>query len=135
MPDHDFPVGERHKLIPSVYAACNMKEGKVSFSGPTYIAIRSARHDKSTAKTHQFDFDKLTQLDEFNTSIKNKRGEMKPLIFVAVDGGPDESPSNQVGTFQLKLIILDFCSSAKLLSYVLMVYLREIGVKFNLINQ
>lgn len=95
LPDHDFPIGEKHKLIPSVYAACNVKDEKVTFSGPTYIAIRSARHDKSTAKTHQFDFDKLTNLAEFETSIKNKKGEIKPLIFVAVDGGPDESPSNQ----------------------------------------
>ena len=95
LPDHDFPIGEKHKLIPSVYAACHMKDNKVSFSGPTYIALRSAKHDSSTANSHQYDFQRLTELDEFNQSIKNKIGEIKPILLVAVDGGPDESPSSQ----------------------------------------
>ena len=28
--DHDFPIGTRHKLIPSVYAQCNIKAENVS---------------------------------------------------------------------------------------------------------
>ena len=95
LPDHDFSIGEKHKLIPSVYAACHVKDRKISFSGPTYIAIRSAKHDSSTANSHQYDFTRLTELEEFNLSIKNKKGDIKPLLFVAVDGGPDESPSAQ----------------------------------------
>ena len=27
LPDHDFPIEEKHKLIPSVYAACQRKNG------------------------------------------------------------------------------------------------------------
>ena len=77
-----------------MYASCEIKESKISFSGPTYIAIRSAKHDSSTAQTHQFDFEKLLELEEFKNSVKNKTGEIKPILFVAVDGGPDESPSN-----------------------------------------
>ena len=41
LPDHDFPIGAKHKLIPSVYAGCVMKNTKLPFCGPTYIAIRS----------------------------------------------------------------------------------------------
>jgi len=47
LPDHDFVVASRHKLIPSVYAGIVIKPnglGKpeaVTYSGPTYIAIRS----------------------------------------------------------------------------------------------
>ena len=32
--DHDWAVGERHTLIPSVYAVCDiLEDGKVSYSG------------------------------------------------------------------------------------------------------
>ena len=38
--DHDFPIGGKHKLIPSVYAACEKnKDGSTGYNGPTYIAI------------------------------------------------------------------------------------------------
>ena len=95
LPDHDYPIGAQHKLIPSVYANCVMKDGKISFSGPTYVAIRSQKHDSSTAETHQRDFDKLIELEEFKTAAKGSDGLLKPLIFVAVDSGPDEAPNNQ----------------------------------------
>jgi hypothetical protein len=95
LPDHEYPIGAQHKLIPSVYANCVLKEGRISFSGPTFIAIRSQKHDSSTAETHQRDFDKLIELDEFKTAAKGADGFLKPLIFVAVDSGPDEAPNNQ----------------------------------------
>ena len=42
--DHDFVVGGRHKLIPSVYCECNvLPNGKISYSGNTYI--RSVVHN------------------------------------------------------------------------------------------
>ena len=47
LPDHDFVKAPKHKLIPSVYAACEVKavsakkDLEISYSGPTYIAIRS----------------------------------------------------------------------------------------------
>ena len=58
--DHDFAVGERHNLIPSVIAECNvLPTGKVSYSGNTHIRVRSAKHDSSTAYTHAYDLDEL----------------------------------------------------------------------------
>ena len=49
LPDHDYVVAEKHKLIPSVHAACMLQDkfdpkkgNPVSYSGPTYIAIRSS---------------------------------------------------------------------------------------------
>ena len=53
LPDHDFVIGTRHKLIPSVYAECEVKEdGNLSYSGATFIKIRSGKHDSSNAYTH-----------------------------------------------------------------------------------
>lgn len=63
LPDHDWVVAERHKLIPSVYAACVVVESKVLYNGPTYVSIRSGKHDSSTAKTHLSDFNKLVWMD------------------------------------------------------------------------
>ncbi|GBP70162.1 hypothetical protein EVAR_46657_1 [Eumeta japonica] len=46
LPDHDWVVAERHKLIPSVYAGVKVepnnfgKEEAVGYSGPTHISIR-----------------------------------------------------------------------------------------------
>ena len=38
LPDHDFPLGQRYNLIPSVYAQCDvLSDGKVSYSGKTFI--------------------------------------------------------------------------------------------------
>ena len=65
LPDHDFPTGEKYKLIPSVYAACLKKDGGVSYNFPTFISIRSGKHDKIYAETHSDDFEKILQLEEF----------------------------------------------------------------------
>ena len=94
LPDHDFPIGESHKLIPSVYASCLQKEDQsIGYSGPTFIAIRSGKHDKSCAASHMEDFRSLIQAEEFQTACKNG-DNIKPLVFVSVDGGPDEAPKN-----------------------------------------
>jgi hypothetical protein len=98
LPDHDWIVGEKHKLIPSVYAGLAIKDNgygskdAVSYSGPTYISIRSGKHSSSTAKTHARDFSKLMEIDEFDTITKTESGEIKPIFIILVDGGPDENP-------------------------------------------
>ena len=52
--DHDFVKEGKHKLIPSVYAASQIKapatrkDPETSYSGPMYICIRSLKHDSST---------------------------------------------------------------------------------------
>ncbi|GBP67430.1 hypothetical protein EVAR_47149_1 [Eumeta japonica] len=58
LPVHDWMIDMRHKLIPSVYAGCIIKENDmghaeaITYSGPTYVAIRSGKHSFSTTSTH-----------------------------------------------------------------------------------
>ena len=61
LPDHDFPIGKEHELIPSVYGSCKRQKNDpaISYNGPTYIAIQSGKHDKSCAVSHHEDFQKL----------------------------------------------------------------------------
>ena len=98
LPDHDYVKGPKHKLIPSVYAACEIKSAsaktpeEISYSGPTYIAIRSLKHDSSTAYTHGYDFNKVMELEEFQSIVKTSTGDIKPIGIMSVDGGPDENP-------------------------------------------
>lgn len=100
LPDHDWVVASRHKLIPSVYAGIQIKAnglGKresVGYSGPTYITIRSGKHSSSTAFSHALDFEKLLTLNEFDSITKSK-GTVKPILVFTVDGGPDENPRYQ----------------------------------------
>lgn len=102
LPDHTFVVGPGHKLIPSVYAGCRVNETKpigqpdgVSYSGPTYVAIRSGKHSSSTAATHAQDFERLLTLDNFKSILKTPSGVVKPVLIFTVDGGPDENPRYQ----------------------------------------
>ena len=93
LPDHDWTVAPRHQLTPSVYAACLLSEdGDLGYSGPTYIAIRSAKHDLSSAGSHAADFDRLVNLKEFEKIARDEKGKIKPIVIITVDGGPDENP-------------------------------------------
>ena len=98
LPDHDFVKASKHKLIPSVYTACEIKavsakaEQQITHSGPTYISIRSLKHDSSTAYTHGYDFDHVMEMAVFETIMKNSEGMCKPVGILFVDGGPDENP-------------------------------------------
>jgi hypothetical protein len=85
-----------------VYAACVINEKKeVSYSGPTYISIRSGKHDSSTAETHHHDFSILFDSKEFEPVMKIN-GQCKPIVIVSYDcyidfiflfkGAPDENP-------------------------------------------
>ena len=95
--DHDWVVANRHKLIPSVYTGINIKpQGlgypeAVTYSGPTYIAIRSGKHDSSSAESHAVDFNRLANLEEFR-DITKIGDQIMPLVIITVDGGPDENP-------------------------------------------
>jgi len=98
LPDHDFVVGARHSLIPSVYAVLRVKsehigkEEAVTYSGPTYISIRSGKHDSSTAFTHGDDFNRLVNLPEMSGEVFAEDGQVKPVLVISSDGGPDENP-------------------------------------------
>ena len=96
LPDHDFIKAKKHKLTPSVYAGCAIKKSSststayISYSGPMYIAVRSGKHDSSTAFSHGQDFDKLIGLPQFK-EIAHKGTEIKPIVLNYVDGGSDEN--------------------------------------------
>lgn len=64
----------------------------VSYSGPTYIAIRSGKHSSSTATTHAADFEKLLEVPAFKKIMFNNEDVLKPVVILSVDGGPDENP-------------------------------------------
>lgn len=77
-------VGDKHKLTPSVYAVCNvLHTGKVSYSGDTYIRLRSAKHETSTVFEHFFDIEELFA----SGSIKKK-----PIFVMETDGAADQAP-------------------------------------------
>ena len=63
----------------------------VTYSGPTYCAIRSVQHSGSSAYHHLQDMKRIRSLDIFDGSFKNN-GEVKPVMIVTVEGGPDENP-------------------------------------------
>ena len=89
LPDHDFAVGTRHLLCPSVMAHCTIDPVKgVTYSGETYIAIRSSKHNNSSAYSHQED---LLRMRDLMPEVF----EGKSVIIKTVDGGPDENPRFQ----------------------------------------
>ena len=93
LPDHD-----KHKLMPSVIGDMKLVKSKdltndaVTYSGATYIGIRSAKHSASSAFAHFQDMMRVRSLPAFATSFQTGRHEEKKIIIVTVDGGPDENP-------------------------------------------
>ncbi|GBP88239.1 GA-binding protein subunit beta-1 [Eumeta japonica] len=100
LPDYDWVVAEKHKLIPSVYAGIEIntdgmgRPEAVTYSGPTYVAIRSGKHSSSSARTrnHSIDLEHLMELTEFQSLAKTDYNGIKPVIMMTVDRGPDENP-------------------------------------------
>ena len=82
--------------MPSVYAACEMQttsarcQPEISYTGPLYMAIRSLKHQSSTAFTHGRDFDHVLELEE-SESVAMNEDKVKPIVLAFVDGGPDEN--------------------------------------------
>lgn len=96
--DHDFVKAPSHKLIPDVYAGIKIKsnsigdQNAVTYSGPTYVAIRSAKHCQSSAYGHNRDMKELFSLKEFDSIMQTDDGSPKPVRMITCDGGPDENP-------------------------------------------
>ena len=67
-----------------VFKSKDLTNNAVSYSGPTYIAIRSAKHSDLSAFHHLRDMSKARSLPEFTESFQNQHSR--------VDGGPDENP-------------------------------------------
>ena len=122
--DHDFVVGSKHYLCPSVMAKCEIdpKTG-VTYSGPTYVAIRSSKHNNSTASSHHVDLWRFVALKP--EAFHNSSGDFKPVLIKQVDGGPDENPryeKNKVmamKTFQDKNLdcIIEVCQAPGLSAF------------------
>ena len=70
----------------SIYAASIIDEtGSISNAGPTYISVRSAKHDRLTHESHAIDFDRLIKLKEFEKSACDYLGRMKPIVIMNID--------------------------------------------------
>ena len=90
LPDHDFAVGNRHLLCPSVVAVNKIDGcGHVGYSGETYIGIRSQKHNNSSAFSHHQDLQRVAEL--FPEALKDDDGETLPILIIGTDGGPDEN--------------------------------------------
>lgn len=75
-----------------VYASCVIDEiGVVTNIGPTYVSIRSAKHDRIGMESTDMDFDQVVKLKEFEKTARNHIGEIKPIIIMSVD---DLEPNN-----------------------------------------
>ena len=98
LPDHDFVLAAKHKLIPSVIGDMKVVKRKdltndaITYSGATYIGIRSAKHSGSSAYAHLQEMNRVRSLPEFASSFQTDKQEEKKVMIVTVDGGPDENP-------------------------------------------
>lgn len=59
--------------------------GLVCPTGPTYVSIRSAKHDRMSIEWDDVDFDRVVKLREFERTARNHIGEIKPIIIMNVD--------------------------------------------------
>lgn len=96
LPDHDYVIAPNHKLIPSVIGSMEIKKNclspdAITYSGATYIAIRSAKHCGSSTYKHLSDLKRIRDLPEFE-NVLYFDGNLKPVVIITVDGGPDENP-------------------------------------------
>ena len=90
LPDHDFAVGSRHLLCPSVVVVNKIDGcGHVGYSGETYIGIRSQKHNNSSAFSHHQDLQRVAEL--FPEALKDDDGETLPILIIGTDGGQDEN--------------------------------------------
>ena len=83
--DHDFCVGAGHTLCPSVLTECiiDPKVG-VTYSGTTYVAIRSSKHNNSTAGSHFVDLLRMYEICPEIFEVPDSDGEIKPVIIKRV---------------------------------------------------
>ena len=87
LPDHDFPIGKSHKLK-KVCASCNRRKENdgIGYGGPTYIAIRSGKHDESCAASHKEDFQNILRYDRntlknTNVSLRAQKEKKQSFLF------------------------------------------------------
>ena len=83
----------------SIYAASLIDEtGLISYAGPTYVSLRSAKHDRLTHETHAIDFDRLVQLKEFEKFARDHLGRVKPIVVMNLDTSGSENNTRYLKT-------------------------------------
>jgi hypothetical protein len=76
----------------SIYAASIIDEmGLMTNVGPTYVSIRSAKHDRLTHEIHAIDFDRLVQLKGFEKAACDHLGRVKPIVIMNIDTNGSEN--------------------------------------------
>ena len=93
LPDHNFVITKQHKLVQLVIGNMQVKaktfsQDAVTYSGPTYIGIRSAKHLGLKVYNHHVDMKQICVLAEFERSSKD---EEKLVMVMTVGWGPDEN--------------------------------------------
>ena len=92
VPDHDFPKGAKHKLIPSVYLMINPDNTNDSLrSGKMRIFIRPEYFLGTTCETHMVDLMTIIEEESFR-EFTHYEDSVKPIWCLLTDGGPDENP-------------------------------------------
>ena len=98
LPDHNFLIAKQQKLVALVIVDIEKVKVKtfssdaVTYSGPTYIGIQSAKHLGSGTYNHLVGMKQIQELSEFERNFKDSKNEEKLVMIVIVDGGPDEKP-------------------------------------------
>lgn len=83
----------------SIYAASAIDDtGLIGYAGPTYVSLRSAKHDRLTHESHAADFERLVQLKEFEKFARDHLGRVKPLIVLNVDTSGLENSTRYLKT-------------------------------------
>jgi hypothetical protein len=83
----------------SIYAASIIDEtGLLTHAGPTYVSIRSAKHDRLTHESHAIDFDRLVELKEFEKVARDYLGHVKPIVIMNIDNSGLENNTRYTKT-------------------------------------
>ncbi|CAB4437126.1 unnamed protein product [Rhizophagus irregularis] len=90
--DHDFPLGNGQKLVPSVYLMIKPNELNDELrTGQLAIHVRRQWSLGTSSLTHMQDLESLVLDPQYNDVLKTN-GEIRSVWVLLVDGGPDENP-------------------------------------------
>ena len=94
-------MAPKHKLFLSVIddmklvKSKNLTNDAITYSGATYIGVRSAKHLASPAFSHFQGMMRVCSLPEFATSFQTDKHEKKKVMNVIADRDPDENPRHE----------------------------------------
>jgi hypothetical protein len=95
VPDHDFPIANKHKIIPSFYLfLASAKQFDEEDPVPRKLACvtRGQLFTSTSAQTHLTDLSNMMKSDCDIQKLTLRNGVAKPVYFFITDGGPDENP-------------------------------------------